>query len=1011
MRDLAHRGQGAIFVLCLAGSSAQCDGALCEGAAATEYRKCTSDCKYNCTAASFAACDVQMKVGDFGTRAVPAKDAYSLACDKTTQCSSLKAEIWTDAQCCGKTSADRKAKCGVAGLPKDACTKNCAPRVLYFWSECEETVGKNDSVAQEAGQEANKMCRQALLTEGARLLYAEFSSTYLPNAAWVLAMVPFCFCLVFVFFGRHLTSIFRCLIGGIACWIPVAWPLLSPIIAKCSFGVQGDDLDAGCEKDWFGSSMSAMFILQFAFSIVVFFMAAFTVRALQNFGHAIQGFALGFVLCAWTLDAMLGTVSSVGGVDRDELGWLDFSVLIFFGVIFSILTVLLPDFMNLLGSAAIGTYLCSQIICTIGYFKNWFWSFPLSIVAAALGLAGCTDDGWCWFFLVCCILLCLAGIITQVWTKRTEFKVYTRKDSVGCVGSVLFHLHQGMSVLLDMEDSMKVHAEMHSAEEMAELADHYSASWVKAATFTSDMCIIVIGVSLLVNAIQLVVEGVSDQGAQVMTAYLGLTAVIAIFFTFYEMSIHNNVTENERIRKFDCYIWGIFALIPLAVSGFFICISLGSTSDPLGLHDDFGVDLMRDNPDWGDTWELKHQRTVFMRHMQVAAIAYLMLTFACALTAGYVAKNLGGWLYLARKLVKLVAFILLVVGSILAYLGFGIAATAEAQDMKGVDLYNVLGGVGVGMALTGLMGLIASICIVRRVKDAAKGPMAGQSDEPDDQDDQETGGGGMAFGDMPSDTPPARGGDKEFCRTTVMRVFCFCLLVLLLANIYVFIRASLWASEVPEMSDDSFREIQNHRYILCLSRDGNAIPGDADECTNSTRTEFVKDVQSSYQLLMAAGVTSSAYLFVGLIGALYVSMQSRDTLNQAEALVAKHAKAYLDNFTAQQLRDSAARRKKRLGKNRRGEGAQALERIRDEQELKQKRRKKRKKVKKVKKKKGGDADESGNPLASTDATFEVEGGSEVSITGCDFCHLSSTTVSILVWSVLFYQVLFFSMRR
>ena len=126
-----------------------------------------------------------------------------------------------------------------------------------------------------------------------------------------------------------------------------------------------------------------------------------------------------FEVCRAAGGASVDDFGLIGGVDRDELSWLEFSVLICFGVIFSMLTVLLPDFMNLLGSAAIGTYLCSQIICTIGYFKGWFWSFPLSIIAAALSLAGCTDDGWCWFFLVCCILLCLAGIITQVWTKRT----------------------------------------------------------------------------------------------------------------------------------------------------------------------------------------------------------------------------------------------------------------------------------------------------------------------------------------------------------------------------------------------------------------------------------------------------------------------------------------------------------------------------------------------------------------------------------------------------------------
>jgi hypothetical protein len=53
-----------------------------------------------------------------------------------------------------------------------------------------------------------------------------------------------------------------------------------------------------------------------------------------------------------------------------------------------------------------------------------------------------------------------------------------------------------------------------------------------------------------------------------------------------------------------------------------------------------------------------------------------------------VAKNLGGWFYLARKLVKLVGLILVGSGVVLTYLGFG---TTVPDGFEGEWLYDMIG--------------------------------------------------------------------------------------------------------------------------------------------------------------------------------------------------------------------------------------------------------------------------------------------------------------------------------
>lgn len=53
----------------------------------------------------------------------------------------------------------------------------------------------------------------------------------------------------------------------------------------------------------------------------------------------------------------------------------------------------------MISSSAIGTFCCCQICCYIGYHRNWYSTFPVSVLAASLGVAGCETAG-CWTYLV-----------------------------------------------------------------------------------------------------------------------------------------------------------------------------------------------------------------------------------------------------------------------------------------------------------------------------------------------------------------------------------------------------------------------------------------------------------------------------------------------------------------------------------------------------------------------------------------------------------------------------------
>lgn len=591
-------------------------------------------------------------------------------------------------------------------------------------------------------------------------------------------------------------------------------------------------------------------VFDIAFAMMVALLAGYACRQMKNFGNGVQGFTLGFVIAMWTTDLWIGGITQ--SMD------MDFVVLMIsaaFGAGGATVNILFPAVVNVFGSSIIGSYCCCQLVCLIGYFNNWQATFPVSVLAASLGVAGCESNA-CYWYMFAWIMFATIGVFVQLWSASIERKVeegdVDEEQPVTCWEKFMYELHRGFKILLDMERSIEEHAEFHSKDEMVELAERHAATWAAAATAASDVCLMSFGTSLVVNGFELLSRG----GFVNMGMYIIFTGALATVFTLYEMQVHSNVTVTERVRQFDIYVWGILICVPFAATGFFVSLSLGLDSDPLGLHDDFSLDQLRDLGSDSSTAD----RTVFMRHMQVAAVAFFGLTFSACITCTVVCKNIGGLLYLMRKVHKFVSGLLIIYGTVIACVGF---LLVPDETFAGKWIYDVVGGIGVLMAVTGLVGVIAN-CMLKKASE-----------------DKERSGAARS----------------------VMPIFAMLIFLLLLMNLFVFVAAGLWASNIHANVADDWSDINSTMVSYC---DAQAARRAAEQLDPKpcvlTQDEFAAEVLASFQLAMAVGIVSSAYMFCGLTSAIYMVTQSEDTLSHADALVQKHAKEYLGALAASEKR-------------------------------------------------------------------------------------------------------------
>ena len=460
---------------------------------------------------------------------------------------------------------------------------------------------------------------------------------------------------------------------------------------------------------------------------------------------------------------------------------------------------------NMVSSATWGTFCCCQLICYVGYHRNWYSTFPVSVLAASLGVAGCEEAG-CWSYLFTWTVIGGCGIVVQLYTGWTDRKDLKTINVETWYGKIYYQLHRAFQLMLDVEASMAEHCQPHSAAELRELSDTYAATWAAVTTTASNVALLTFGLSLCAGALEMLFRLIMHG----MAFYIFVTGAIAVCFTLYSMQIRDNVTVDEHIKHMDIYIWGVFVCVPISVTGFFISLTLGLDADPLGLHTQFGVNEFVDEA--GESGA--KMRTWFMRHMQSAAVAFAGLAVSSAITCTGVSKSLGGWLYLTRKLEKFVSDLIIIIGIVV--INYSTQMMPDREEYDGAWIFGLIVFSGIVMIGTGIIGAIG-------------GRIASRSIENKSRDQRE----------------------KNQClRDFNLKLFAALLLLILIVNLLVFVLAALWAGDIQNTVATDWEHINVTMSSYCKG-------GDAGEKCHLTQEEFVDSVQSSFQLIMAVGVSTS----------------------------------------------------------------------------------------------------------------------------------------------------------
>eukprot|EP01043_Picozoa_sp_COSAG02_P067757 COSAG02_NODE_11003_length_1813_cov_281.949825_1_plen_375_part_01 len=369
-------------------------------------------------------------------------------CARTAFCDELMLEVEENEACCPLRTPGLNTCEGYG--PIETCSVECAASIyMEFSREClAYGYRANETVPRRQMDETQKICRSNLLRYGAEALYANNRLAYIPYGGLLLFIIPLFFFGVFIFFGKQLATMFRMLVGGISVGFAVAWPTISPYMASCEITLDGSDVVTICTD---APELEAKMVIALGLAVLIFFQSAYTCRQIEYFGNAVQGFTLGIIFIVLVLNVMIARDTE--SQKSSESSWLMLGMYLTMGSVFASLNVFLPTGVNILASTMIGTYFCCQIVCIIGYFQNWFSTFPVSVMAASMGVAGC-QDGWCWLYVLFWVLVGFVGCTSQLHAVETAEKVEEGEVAHGCWARIMYVSHHAVALVLDMEASM-----------------------------------------------------------------------------------------------------------------------------------------------------------------------------------------------------------------------------------------------------------------------------------------------------------------------------------------------------------------------------------------------------------------------------------------------------------------------------------------------------------------------------------------------------------------------------
>ena len=362
-------------------------------------------------------------------------------------CEELLLEISESEECCPLVLPGESDSCQF-GYPRSGCSAECgAGYYMEFGQECLERnfkFNESNGVAFRMMTQTYGDCRASMLFRGAQDLYANSKLAYIPYGGLLMFLLPLAFFSIFIFFGKQLSTMFRMLVGGTAMGFAIAWPSVAPFFTGCAVELDGIDVVTICEET---PAIDPAIAITLALAVLTFCQSAYTCRQVPAFGNAVQGFSLGVVFIILVLNVSIHALPTttrtpgrsltdcvwvqmlIGGMtETSDTSWLILGMYVTMGTVGAVFNIFMPDFVNTVASVMIGTYVCCQIVCMIGYFEGWFFTFPVSVMAASMGVSGCQEGG-CWLYLVFWILVGILGCYSQQAAVETAAKVSTPQSS------------------------------------------------------------------------------------------------------------------------------------------------------------------------------------------------------------------------------------------------------------------------------------------------------------------------------------------------------------------------------------------------------------------------------------------------------------------------------------------------------------------------------------------------------------------------------------------------------
>jgi hypothetical protein len=529
-------------------------------------------------------------------------------------------------------------------------------------------------------------------------------------AAFLLRLIPMASSAFVTFFGTKISTMVRvCSVFCASCS-----PVLMPVIEQIK--VEG--------------GLSAATFVGVGGALYAGGLGSFAAVKKREFGIMVQGVAVGYVVSSMVQGFLIGILLERVPSARTYMEWITMVFTFSLGGAIGKLSQKYEDIVSIGATAAMGAYAQLQTFATLGFQ----FTRNLSIQAVVAGEFGCTDWG-CDLTLGCFVLYAALGARNQVMMSRMARKMEEDPDfpGEGLYQQTLVKINGALEIVFQLNELVKEQGKFHTEEELEELLEKNISIVIKLATVFSDVGLLVLAVAMVVGIVEGFVNGIFyTSHLKGFAAAMGLVAAGCLGLVLFAIKTHRlpHAEMSRRHYRMKLYLLLVAMLIPVVAGcGLVVMVMMPGTFPSISVPqvqrffdmDKLPVEVQQ---------KLNH-------HLPTVYQTLLGALLALATSWSIVCKHLGGILYLAMKLMSMVAWVLVVYGGLVAFCGFYGAAhvgliggldemkeTVQDVDFdtkidgnvsvvdgladfasSEVTLFHILAGIGVSMLLVGLLGV------------------------------------------------------------------------------------------------------------------------------------------------------------------------------------------------------------------------------------------------------------------------------------------------------------------